>query len=300
MIFDIQRFSTHDGPGIRTVVFFKGCPLHCPWCENPEGQSPRPELLYTHSRCLGCHVCLRVAGQALRPNSEGGVVVERAVEPAAGLASICPAGALRLAGRDAPASEILAEVLKDRVFFSKSGGGLTVSGGEPLARLDEVEELLRAAFAEGLDIAIETCLAVPRQGVERVAGLPLRWLADLKHTDPRAFRDATGGDIELVLENLRYLAGLGVELTLRVPLVPGFNDDEAAMRGILDFAAALPRPASGPRALNILPYHDLAIGKYGGLDRSYAFAPGTKLAPGKAEAFAELGKQLGLDITIGG
>lgn len=307
MIFDIQRFSTHDGPGIRTVVFFKGCPLRCPWCENPESQSPKAELLYTRSRCVGCRSCIAAAPAAVVAGAAGGIEVIRDAEPPRSLASACPASALRLAGREATTAEILAEVLRDRAFFAKSGGGLTLSGGEPLAQIDAACELLEAALGEGLDIAIETCLAVGRPSVERLTSLPLHWLADLKHTNGEAFRGATGGDAALVLGNLRFLAESGADLSLRVPVVPLFNDDEASMRGILEFAASLPPPArpSGNaerprRSLHLLPYHDLAAGKYAALGRSYAYPLGLRLESGKIEAFAEQGTELGLDVSIGG
>ncbi|MGA2546161.1 MAG: glycyl-radical enzyme activating protein [Rectinemataceae bacterium] len=305
MIFDIQRFSTHDGPGIRTVVFFKGCPLACAWCENPESQSSRPELLYTRSHCVDCGTCLKAAnGGALRSDPAGGIVVDRDIEPPPELGKVCPALALRVAGREPKVQEIMAEVLKDRSFFAKSGGGLTLSGGEPLAQIDLAEELLRAASSEGIGIAIETCLAVGRTRVERIADLSLQWLADLKQVDPEAFRRGTGGDVALALGNLRYLAELGADLTIRVPIVPGFNDDEPSWRGILEFAAGLPRPASADdatgRRLHLLPFHDLAAGKYAALGRSYPYPPGTKLAPGLAETIAERGRSLGLAISIGG
>jgi pyruvate formate lyase activating enzyme len=299
MIFDIQRFSTHDGPGIRTVVFFKGCPLLCPWCENPESQSYRPELLYTRSYCVGCGSCLRPAEGALRKGSLGLEVVRSAIPPAV-LAELCPSTALRLAGREASAREILAEVLMDKSFFEKSGGGLTVSGGEPLAQIELVIELLAAARDEGLDIAIETCLSVSSERVERAAALSPLWLADLKHVDPEAYRAATGGEVELPLGNLRFLAQSGAELCLRVPVIPGFNADEASLRRILEFAAALPRPSSAPRSLHLLPYHDLAAGKYAALDRVYAYPAGLRPEQRVIEGAAELGTELGLAVSIGG
>ncbi|MCX7026810.1 MAG: glycyl-radical enzyme activating protein, partial [Spirochaetes bacterium] len=166
MIFDIQRFSTHDGPGIRTVVFFKGCPLACAWCENPESQSFKPELLYTRSRCISCGSCVKEAkGGAVRMNPAGGIVVDRSFEPPLKLGQVCPALALRTAGRNAGVDEIMAEVLKDKSFFAKSGGGLTLSGGEPLAQVDFVMELFETALAEKIDIAIETCLSVRRANI---------------------------------------------------------------------------------------------------------------------------------------
>ncbi len=309
MIFDIQRFSTHDGPGIRTVVFFKGCPLACAWCENPESQSFRPELLYTRSRCVGCGSCVVAAkGGAVDLDPAGGILIDRSLEPPPELGNVCPALALRIAGRETGAGEIMAEVFKDRSFFAKSGGGLTLSGGEPLAQLDFAMTLLEAALAEGIDIAIESCLSVRRSAVERAAALPLHWLTDLKHTDAAAFRAGTGGDVAIPLANLEYLASLGADLTIRVPVIPGFNDDEVSMAGILKFVAGLPPPpggsaydrASGRRRVDLLPYHDLAAGKYAALGRSYAFPPGTKVEGAHMKDYAEHGRSLGLEISIGG
>jgi pyruvate formate lyase activating enzyme len=301
MIFDIQRFSTHDGPGIRTVVFFKGCTLSCPWCENPESQSFAPELLYTPARCIDCGSCLDpICGGAMRRDGVGGIEVERGVEPGPLLATVCPALALRLAGREASAPEILAEVLKDEAFFKGSGGGVTFSGGEPLAQVELLDELARGAVERGLDTAIETCLAVPWQAVERLLGSIRHWLVDLKHCDPAAFRAATGGDASQVLGNIERLARSGADLTLRVPVVPGFNDDEASMGAILRFAASLPGAAGARRRLDLLPYHDLAMGKFAALGRSYPYETGLRVEAGRIEAYAQLGRSLGLDISLGG
>lgn len=301
MIFDIQRFSTHDGPGIRTVVFLKGCPLSCAWCENPESQAFGRELLYTRSRCVGCGDCLRADRRgALRPAPDGGVAVARGEVPGEELRDACPALALRVVGREASVGEIIADVLKDRAFFEKSGGGLTLSGGEPLAQIDFALACLEAARAENIDVAVETCLAVPLDAVDRAAALAPRWLVDLKHTDPAAFRAGTGGDVAVPLRNIAYLAERGADLTLRVPVVPGFNDDERSMTSLLAFAASLPRPASGPRRIDLLPYHDLAAGKYAGLGRSYPYAPGQRVADDRLARWAETGRSLGLEMTIGG
>jgi len=304
MIFDIQRFSTRDGPGIRTVVFFKGCTLRCLWCENPESQSPRPEVLYTPKDCVGCHSCLQAPnGGALGADGEGKIVVDREREAPATLDRVCPARALRIAGREAGVAEIMAEVLKDRAFYARSGGGLTLSGGEPLAQIELAEELLRAALGEGIDLAVESCLAVDRRAVERLSDLPIHWLADLKQVDPEAFRRGTGGEVSLPLDNIRYLASMGADLSLRLPLVPGFNDDEGSVRAMFEFVLGLPRPATGTvarRHLDLLPYHDLAAGKFAALGRRYPYRLGMRIEPGFAERCAGIGRSLGLDIAIGG
>jgi pyruvate formate lyase activating enzyme len=301
MIFDIQRFSTHDGPGIRTVVFFKGCPLSCYWCENPESQSFNRELMYISRNCISCGTCLRADnGGAVHSNPAGGISIDRDVEPPSELATVCPTLALRLAGKEMSVEDIIAEVAKDKCFFATSGGGLTLSGGEPLAQIDFAIRLIEAAVEEGLDIAIESSLAVPLAHVKRAAAFPVLWLADLKHTESAAFRNATGGDVSMVLSNLQYLASIGADMVIRVPIIPGFNDDENVMRGIFQFVAELRAPRDTRRRVDLLPYHDLAIGKYASLGRSYAIQPGTRVPESQMKLFAGMGQALGFEITIGG
>lgn len=302
MIFDIQRFSTHDGPGIRTVVFFKGCPLACPWCENPESQSFEREILHKPQLCIDCGACLDPSlGGALRRNAQGQIEVDRTVEPSPRIEELCPSLALRLAGREASPGEILGLALRDQAFYAKSGGGITFSGGEPLAQGEDLHELARLAKASGLDTAIETCLALPWKSIEPLVGLIDHWLVDLKHTDAAIFQKATRGDLPTILGNIRALAQAGVDLVLRVPVIPGFNDTDEAMEAILAFGAALPTPDSDRRRrLDLLPYHDLARGKYGALGRAYPYESGLRVDPARIESFAEHGRALGLAITIGG
>jgi len=305
MIFDIQRFSTNDGPGIRTVVFFKGCTLRCMWCENPESQNPLPELLYTHKDCIGCHSCLRAAnGGAVRPGSDKKIEVVREKTPPLSLQGVCPVKALRVAGWEASTEEIMNEVRKDRSFYAKSGGGLTLSGGEPLSQIDSALELIQTALGEGFDVAVETCLAVSRDTMRRVRDVPVHWLVDLKHTDPVRFREGTGGDASLVLENIRSLSETSADITFRVPLIPGFNDDERSVLSIFSYIVGLPRPAgvraATGRRVDILPYHDLAAGKFAALGRQYPYRLGLRLEHGFIETCAKMGRSLGLEIKIGG
>ena len=360
MIFDIQRFSTHDGPGIRTVVFFKGCPLACRWCENPESQSFNPEFLYTRNHCLSCWTCIdaeakdgeglaRLSEQSqqdhqslerrvprpqraipiLRKDPNGGIIIDRTRPAPLSLSKVCPALALQVAGREASVEEIMAEVRKDKQFYDQSGGGLTLSGGEPLAQIGMALGLAQASLGEGVDIAIETSLAVPQGVLERASKLPFHWLTDLKHVDADTLRTWTGADFSIVAGNLEYLAAHGADLTIRVPVVPGFNDDEASMHRILDFAAALSRlqgaeqdcrtsgdgttekDATGegvvrrakhskPLHVDLLPYHDLGASKYARLGREYPFPLGLRVDALNLQHYADYGQSLGLAITIGG
>lgn len=301
MIFDIQRFSTHDGPGIRTVVFFKGCTLSCYWCENPESQSFAQELMYNKRNCIACGTCLRANnGGAVYLDQNGGIGISRDILPPFELDKVCPTRALRLAGTTMTVENILAEVLKDRAFFHASNGGLTLSGGEPLAQVDFAVQLIEAAVREGLDIAIESSLAVPLNNVQRIADYPVHWLVDLKHMDPESFRNATGGDVHIVLQNFRYLASINADMVIRVPVIYGFNDNERDMRRIFQFAAEVHAKGDPKPKLDLLPYHDLAIGKYESLGRGYPIPPGTRVPESRIKLFAEIGQEYGFEITIGG
>lgn len=299
MIFDIQRFSTHDGPGIRSIVFFKGCPLRCAWCENPESQSFLPELLYKSGACVGCGSCLAPSFGGVMSAPEGpgkAPAVRRDLPVPAGFGSPCPSLALRLAGKEMDAASIVEEVLRDEAFFRKSGGGVTLSGGEPLAQAALSLEIAKELLARGIDVAVESSLAVPRAVTESFATLALLWLVDLKHIDAEAFRKGTGGELAPILANLEYLAASGAAMVLRVPVIPGFNADR--VRDILAYASGL-GGRKGLR-LDLLPYHDLAAGKYQALGRSYPYPRGMAVDRARLAEDAAYGASLGLEISIGG
>lgn len=262
MLFDVQRFSTHDGPGIRTVVFLKGCALRCSWCSNPESQSGAPEILFSPERCIGCRSCLDpVFGGAMREN-EGRIEPDRSRKVPLSLRGVCPSLAIRVAGREVDADELVGELERDRRYFAKSGGGVTFSGGDPLVQADFVAECVRRLALVGIDSAIETCLAVGRKEIETLLELPLLWLIDVKHVDAAKFSAQTGGDLGRIMENIKLVAGRAALVRFRIPLIPGFNDGAEERRGIFDFIAGLGRAEEGPPRVDILPRHDLASGKY--------------------------------------
>jgi len=275
LIFDIQRFSTHDGPGIRTVVFFKGCTLRCSWCSNPESQSFEPEILYNEHHCVGCHACLDpVFGGAMIRRPDGGVQADRSAGASPELERVCPSLAIRVAGREMTAEEVVHTVMRDAPFFAKSGGGATFSGGEPLTRPVFVRELTEMLVERGIGVAIESCLAVAPRSLDSLIGLPILWLADLKHVDASRFKEGTGGELAPVLANMTALASSGADLVLRIPLIPGFNADDATIDAMLAFATALPNPRGVVRRIDFLPYHELALGKYAMLDREFPWKQG--------------------------
>jgi pyruvate formate lyase activating enzyme len=258
-IFDIQRFSIHDGPGIRTTVFFKGCPLRCLWCHNPEAVAHDAHLSYVAARCIGCGCCVSVCPHgAHRLDTELGHVLTRDACTACGLcAAECRGEALELVGRDASVAEVLGEVLRDRPFYDSSGGGMTLSGGEPLAQPEFALALLRGARAAGLHCAVETCGAVPWDRFEAVLPLVDLFLFDLKESDAVLHRQFTGASNTLIVDNLRRLHERGASLVARLPLVPGVNDRDEHFEAVAALLNGLPRLLG----VEIMAYHALGEGK---------------------------------------
>ena len=205
-IFDIQRFSVHDGPGIRTTVFFQGCPLRCRWCHNPEAVSAGPALFYSDRACLSCRACEATCTEAVHSfaGEEQRMCRERC-RLCGACAEVCVAGALEFSGRSATPEEVVEVVLRDRVFYETSGGGVTLSGGEPLAQPAFAREILARCRTEGLHTAVDTCGEGAREALDALIPLADLWLFDVKHLDPGAHRAATGRSNERILQNLRYL-----------------------------------------------------------------------------------------------
>jgi pyruvate formate lyase activating enzyme len=264
-IFDLQRFSVHDGPGIRTTVFLKGCPARCPWCSNPESQCALPQLFYSRSRCLGCGSCVSVCPERALSLEADAVAIDRArCIPCDECTRVCPSGALRLVGRRVTAADVLAEVERDRIFYEHSGGGMTVSGGEPLAQPEFTLALLEGARERGLHSAVETAGLAESETVELVLARTDLILFDIKQIDSESHRSIVGEDDALVLGNARVAARLGVKLIVRVPVIPGFNDQPHQIAAIADFARSL-----GVGEVHLLPYHAYGVSKYASLGRKY-------------------------------
>lgn len=255
----MQRFSLHDGPGIRTTVFFKGCPLRCRWCHNPESQAAATELGFAAGRCAACGACVRACPAGVhRLATDGRHDLDRARCTACGACvRACPAGALELAGRTVTVGELMDEVLKDAVFYRTSGGGLTVSGGEPLQQPAFLTALLRDARAAGLHCAVETSGFAPWPVLARLLPLVDLWLFDLKETDPKRHRVLTGVPNARILANLRRLHDAGGAVRLRLPLVPGCNDRDGHLAAVEALVRALPRLAG----VDVIPYHGLGEDK---------------------------------------
>jgi pyruvate formate lyase activating enzyme len=258
-IFEIQRFSVHDGPGIRTTVFLKGCTLRCLWCHNPEGLDAGPALAFLPDRCIGCGYCFRVCKRnAHRMDGEHHALDREACVVCGSCTAECYARALDLVGRDATVPEVLTEVLRDKPFYDTSGGGMTLSGGEPLMQPEFAAALLRAAKQAGLDCAVETCGQVSQDAIRRILPDVDRFLYDIKDCDPERHRELTGAPNEQILNNLRFLHDAGAAVLVRLPIIPGLNDREDHFQAIARLSAGLPQLLG----FEVMPYHPLGTGKH--------------------------------------
>jgi len=264
-IFDIKRFALHDGPGIRTSVFLKGCPLACRWCHNPEGIARGREFMLHPGRCAKCYGCIAVCPVgALSKGPAGEIVVDRLKCDLCGrCVEACLSEALEIVGRDISVPDLIVEVEKDRVFYEQSGGGVTFSGGEPLLQPEFLAEALTALRARGLRTAVDTSGFAPPPVLERIASLTDLVLYDLKVMDGAKHLETTGVENALVLENLRRLAGGPTPIWIRIPLIPGVNDDDAAVGRAAEFLASL----GSIQRVHFLPYHRGGNAKGGRIGR---------------------------------
>lgn len=292
---EIERSAIHDGPGLRTVVFLQGCPLQCFWCCNPETRSAKPVLLHNRKLCVGCGACVKCCPNAALSLSGGKVTVDRLACRGCGkCVDVCPVGANALSGRKMTLADILDVVERDRAYYESTGGGLTVSGGEPLAQPAAVA-LLKMAAERGISSWLETTAFVPEAVLEEAARYADGFYVDYKHPDPDALKKATGADAAVIESNIRFLVEKGVNITLRTPVIPGFNDDREILRRCIAFSASL-----GLKKHVLLPYHNLGRGKYEKLDMDYPMASVPNMQAAELEDMIAVGAELGLAIQIGG
>jgi pyruvate formate lyase activating enzyme len=269
-VFNIQRFSVQDGPGIRTTVFLKGCPLRCVWCSNPESQNAFPELAHSKALCLQCGRCVTACtvGALSLTERDGLLIDRRSCTNCGRCVAICTANALKLYGREMTAEEVFKEVRRDRDFYRNSGGGVTASGGEALCQPEFVTELFELCRAEYIHTCLDTCGDVAPGVWKMVLPHVDLVLLDVKHFDPVEHRRLTGRSNEVVEESLRVVSESGVRLVVRVPIVPGVNDSEDNLRGIARMVASV----GGIEEVDLLAYHRLGLSKYEMLGREYGLS----------------------------
>ena len=295
LVFDVKHFAVHDGPGIRTTIFLKGCPLRCAWCHSPESQSPEPEVAFNPDLCIGCGHCVEACLNGAQTMEHPKILRERC-NASGRCVEVCFAGALTMYGEKRTVGELLEEVERNRPLYETSGGGVTVSGGEPTMQPVFTRVLLGALKDRGIHTALDTCgLAdweILRDILEHVDLI----LYDLKHMDSTLHESMTGLPNHLILSNLERVAGLGKTLVIRVPVIPGFNDDVDHFRKMGRFLEGL----GGVESVELLPYHNLGTPKYATLGREYPL--GDLESPGR-EALTALGGVLearGLRVVIEG
>ncbi len=296
-VFNIQRYSLHDGPGIRTIVFLKGCPLTCDWCSNPESQNFGPELGFIRTRCNLCGQCFnRCPNQALTPEEDGSPRIHRELCDGCGRCQDeCFPGALRLYGQEMTVEQVAAEVVRDRPFYRRSGGGLTLSGGEPLTQPAFASQVLSKARDDGLNTALETCGAGSRQALADILQLVDYVLFDIKLADSRLHFKHTGWDNHLILQNLRLVSDSQVPFLIRMPLVPDINDSE---ENIAQTSRIVKSCGPSCQGLELMPYHRLGVGKYEALSRKYPMGAKPAADQRTVERAQSLFKRLGVDCLV--
>lgn len=300
IIFKIERLAVHDGPGIRTVVFFKGCPLRCQWCSSPESQNLGPEVAHDPARCIRCHRCVFACPQkALSILEGGGLDFDRRLCTACGeCVQACEVGARWLVGWSVHASEVLREIEKDEIFYHRSGGGVTLSGGEPALQAEFAGKILEGASYRGLHTAMETCGAAEWDVFASLMPLLDLIYVDLKITSARRHRAMTGRDNARILRTLKNINGQcrDTELVVRVPVVPGVNDDADNLGRIAEFLHGLGRL----KRVELLPYHRYGVRTYDLLDRRYELPDVMPPSLEEMHELAGLFTSRGISAGIGG
>lgn len=294
-VFDIQRFSLHDGPGIRTIVFLKGCPLSCQWCSNPESQTNRPDIMYKQEVCFHCGRCIAVCKRgAVGP--EHRTWVNRDLCSGCGeCANACPAGALTLKGRTMSVQQVIRELKKDATTYRRSGGGITLSGGEPLVQYQFASGLLQACKGQGWNTAAETTGIGSEEAVEKVIPYVDTVLLDIKHMNEEQHRKYTGAGNQVVLRNALRISRIS-QTVIRIPVIPGFNYAVEDIRAIAEYARTL----AGIRVIHLLPYHAFGESKYGLIGKDYQMKEIKPLAPEDLTECKAAVESYGFQCFIGG
>lgn len=294
IVFDIKKYSINDGPGIRTTIFLKGCPLRCEWCHNPESQSPLPEMIFRPGRCDLCQACLAACEHNAITWSLNDPLTDREACVRCGeCADVCYSEARQMVGRQMSLSEVMVEIRQDLTFYEESGGGVTLSGGEPLYQKNFSLAILKACRKQDIHTVLDTCGYASWQAFEEVAPFVNLFLYDLKAIDPVKHLQYTGQSNERILANLERLSRSAASLLVRIPVIPGVNADLAEMHRIGAYLSALPQPPP----VELLAYHNIAEAKYAGLDMPYAMPDLQPPTPDQMGAFSGLLRQFGLLVT---
>lgn len=296
-VFEIERYGTEDGPGIRTVVFLKGCNLRCRWCQNPESQSPEPQVMYYKTQCVACRRCVEACpADAIVVSPNQGFLTDHTKCIRCGACvDACFTNARKMIGQRMTVEEVMKEVRKDKQFYDTSGGGVTFSGGEPLLQAEVLAQVATRCRQEGIHVALETAGHVRWETIESILPVINRVYMDLKHIDSEEHRLHTGVPNDRILENIRKTAELATDFVLRVPVVPGVNDTEDVQNRIFEYLAN----KTNVRVVELLPFHKLGVSKFEGLGMQYTMQDAQNMSKAECEPFAEIGRRYGLTVRVG-
>lgn len=296
IIFDIMHFSTHDGPGIRTTVFLKGCPLQCAWCHNPESQSLIPQIMLRPNLCIACQACLKACPNGAITNRVGKIIYDRTRCHLCGqCVDVCVSGAREMVGRQMWSEDVLREIEKDQPFYDESGGGVTFSGGETLIQFEFLKEMLHLCHQRGIHTALDTSGFAPWVQLEEILPDVDLFLYDIKSTDDAVHQKYVGVSNHLILENIRKLSEYDVPIIIRMPYIPSINDTVEQIQALGELAGSLKNLVG----IEILAYHKIGIEKYKRLQLPYLLVGIQTPEPYQLEAAAHILKQYDVQVTIG-
>ena len=300
IVLTIERFAIHDGPGIRTVLFLKGCPLKCLWCSTVDGQHPLPEMEYFIDKCMGCGRCAEVCpNTSIYRTDDGRIITDRqSCDNCGKCAEACHNGARKMAGKEMTVDQAIKEVEKDTLFFSNSGGGITLSGGEPTMQPDFSLEIFKVCKNYGISTAIETCAYTEWDILDKILKYTDFVYIDIKHSSSEKHKTLTSKKNGLILDNIRKTAAKYPDkpLTIRIPVIPGLNDTERNISETAQFVCRL----EGQHKVELLPYHKLGIHKYAALSRDYPLSNLQPVSENHMQVIEDLIKSFGLEVQIGG
>lgn len=297
IVFDIKKFSIHDGPGIRTTVFLKGCPLQCVWCHNPEGISSKPEIHIWEQRCIACGNCVEICPNSAVSFQDGLRLWDRDVCTRCGrCASLCPAETVQLIGKTVSVADVMAEIEKDVICYDQSGGGVTFSGGEPLNQIRFLKALLESCKDQKIHTAVDTCGLSPWKNYQEIIPYTDLFLFDLKLMDEPRHKELTGASNQLILENLQRLVNQGKQIVVRLPIIPGLNNQPENIAETRSYLQSL----GSILKVDILPYHRIASDKYRRMQNEYKLEAIPTPTDTEMESIASQFRSDGFTVTIGG